>query len=96
MIRFQGRFVSAAFNPRKGASFSPLAQCDVSHFPVKWTDLVPYMEWAGDELIDTGIRAHKMYVDKPSESLRLPTIPDFDPVPVDNPRPILSNPEWWP
>jgi hypothetical protein len=68
-------------------NFAPLAQCDLTRLPVLATDLVPVMEWAGDRLYNTGLLAHKDFVDEPNPALQTP--PVFgDPSPVLNARPI--------
>lgn len=69
--------------------FAPLAQCDITHLPVLQTDLVPYMEWAGDSLYDTGLLVHKDFVDEPNPFGKTPPIYD-DPTPVIPARPVTT------
>jgi hypothetical protein len=95
-LTFSSRYIDISFDPdyARSSSFSPTAQCDVSKFVVPYNDLVPYMEFGGNVLYDTGIRVYKEFVDEPQPANLAPMIV-LDPEPVRNPRPIL-NPLPWP
>jgi hypothetical protein len=62
-------------------------QCDRSG--EMFERLVKQYEYAGDELVWTGLWVGKKYLDKPQEQLRPPIIGD-DPKPLLNPRPFNS------
>lgn len=79
---FKSTYASVTMN-----NFAPLARCDVTGLPVLYTDLVPQMEWAGNHLYNTGLLAHKDFVDEPNPALRTPPVFD-DPTPVINARPL--------
>lgn len=49
-------------------------------------DLRPQMQWAGNKLIDTGLRVGPDELDVPQPQFRTPILP-ADPVPRYNPRP---------
>ena len=92
MTSFTSTFIDMSFNPDI-RNFSYIGQCDVSKFVVYGKDLVLYLEYAGDNLYDTGILAHKMFVDKPQPANLAPRV-ILDPEPVLNPRPILNFLPW--
>lgn len=92
MTSFTSTFIDMSFNPDI-RDFSALGQCDISKFVVYKDDMVPYLEYAGNSLYNTGILAHKMFVDEPQPANLAPRIL-LDPEPVMNPRPILNFLPW--
>lgn len=80
-------FFSSTYANVTKEDFAPLAQCDLTLLPVLHTDLVPYMEWGGDALYNTGLLAHKDFVDEPNPLGRTPPVYS-DPSPVINARPF--------
>lgn len=60
--------------------------CDISGFYFSYSDLVPQMEWRGNNKIWTGWLVGKPFVSKPQPQLRPPKI-KADPVAFANPRP---------
>jgi hypothetical protein len=92
MTSFTSTFIDMSFNPDI-RDFSALGQCDISKFVVYKDDMVPYLEYAGNSMYNTGILAHKMFVDEPQPANLSPRIL-LDPEPVMNPRPILNFLPW--
>jgi len=92
---FSSTYIDMTFNPDSASSagFSPTAQCDISKFVVPLNDLVPYLEFGGTELYDTGLRVYKDFVDEPQPANLAPMVL-LDPEPVENPRPILNFMPW--
>jgi hypothetical protein len=80
-------FNTSTYVKKGRKNFRPLAQCDMTGFPVSHSDLVPYYEWGGDSLYNTGLLVHKDFVDLPQIAGRTPII-FHDPTPVNNPRPF--------
>lgn len=78
--RPHGKHVSIdASNPQA------VAICDYSGFVHMHKNLVPQMEWRGDELAWTGFLVGRDYVDVPNEQARPPILPP-DPIPVSDAR----------
>lgn len=92
MYSFTSTFIDTSFN-ENASTVMPIGQCDISKFVVYKKDLVPYMEYAGTTLYNTGILAHKMFVDLPQPANLSPRVV-LDPEPVMNPRPILNFMPW--
>jgi hypothetical protein len=94
-LTFTSRYIDMGFNTdiARSSSFSPTAMCDFSKFVVPYDDLVPYMEFGGNTLYDTGLRVYKDFVDEPQPANLAPPI-ILDPKPVHNPRPILNFMPW--
>lgn len=63
-----------------------IGESDRSGFWYSLDDLRPQMQWAGNKLIDTGLRVGYDELDKPQPQFRTPILPP-DPVPRINPRP---------
>lgn len=68
------------------SKFEATAFCDRTGFKVLHKDLRRQYEWAGDQLVWTGLLVHKDFLDKPNEFFReIP--PKTDPTPIKDPRP---------
>lgn len=89
---FTSTFIDTSFN-EDITDFSPIGQCDISKFVVYMKDMVPYIEYSGTGMYNTGILAHHMFVDEPQPANLSPRI-ILDPEPVMNPRPILNFLPW--
>jgi hypothetical protein len=66
-------------------NLEPQAVCDRSGFIFLHKDLVKQKEWAGNNLVWTGLLVGKPYVDIPNPQARPPKIKK-DPIPVKDPR----------
>lgn len=63
-----------------------MAESDRSGLWYSLDDLRPQMQWAGNKLIDTGLRVGPDELDVPQPQFRTPILP-ADPYPRYNPRP---------
>jgi hypothetical protein len=81
MLRRHGKYTKIRKN-------NPLAvgQCDVSGFLGRRIDLVPDMQYIGDNLEDTGYLVIPRFLDTPNPQM-LPPLVTLDPIPVYKPRP---------
>lgn len=79
---FKANRIDVGWNPEDVNDYSPLAQCDISSLPVKYTDLRKQMIWAGGDLVWNGLWGHKDFIDDPN--------PFWNPMPVfKDPRPVM-------
>lgn len=92
MTNWTSTFIDMSFNPEI-RNFSAIGQCQFSNAIVYMDDMVPYLEYAGNSLYNTGLMGHKMFVDQPQPALLAPKIV-LDPEPVPNPRPPLNFLPW--
>src|SRR5262245_6754554 len=73
----------ARLDPRRPKAY---ARCDFGGETTLLCDLHKQYEWAGTQLVWTGMLVCKEHLDKPQPQLKAIRLPP-DPVPVKNPRP---------